>query len=136
MLDCCNDNSSMTDIELLLAGSEKSKPVDVNGEDPASCSAHSKCAGLEGACCPDKDGKMLDCCEAECSKHKKCANLEGFCCPNTDNVMLDCCNDNSSMADIELLLAGSEKSKPVDVNGEDPASCSAHSKCAGLEGAC
>lgn len=28
----------------------------------AACSAHPKCAHLEGDCCPTKDGVMLDCC--------------------------------------------------------------------------
>ena len=56
---------------------------------PASqCSAHGACVGLEGECCPTKDGVYLDCCHGEtrgreCSINPQCASsgLSGNCCP-------------------------------------------------------
>merc|ERR1711912_130788 len=98
--------------------------------DPSLCFAHSACskAGLDGACCPNEEGKFLDCCGAECSKHSKCAhlNITGFCCPTADKEMMECCSDGD---DLQVV----QQPKP-----EDPSLCSAHSACskAGLEGAC
>jgi len=59
-----------------------------------NCSAHPKCSGLHGQCCPTSQGLMLECCEAECTLHSLCAKagLEGTCCPTLHGVMLGCCN--------------------------------------------
>merc|ERR1711918_175213 len=71
--------------------------------DTSTCAAHGKCAtaGLEGACCPNPQGKFLDCCDAECSKHSKCSHLpwwQMFCCPTTEDNILDCCSGNTTLA--------------------------------------
>merc|ERR1711904_165928 len=45
------------------------------------CSAHSKCAGLEGNCCPTAEGVFLDCCEgAYTYQSEKCTGNQ--CCPD------------------------------------------------------
>lgn len=103
MLACCDGNSSaVLPLEPLLVGAEivASITQDRKLEDPASCSSHDECAaaGLSGLCCPNEEGRMLECCQAECSKHAKCAHLKGLCCPTTDKVMLDCCSGNTSAA--------------------------------------
>mmetsp|Transcript_629 Transcript_629/g.808 ORF Transcript_629/g.808 Transcript_629/m.808 type:complete len:98 (-) Transcript_629:2675-2968(-) len=63
------------------------------------CSANPICAnqGLTGACCPNANNTMLDCCnqkQPECSAHPKCSDLglTGNCCPSKDGAMLDCCS--------------------------------------------
>merc|ERR1711966_260124 len=39
--------------------------VVVEEEKGAECSAYEACAGLDGACCPDKEGEFLSCCSDE-----------------------------------------------------------------------
>jgi hypothetical protein len=59
------------------------------------CSAYPACAGLDGDCCPTKDGVTLKCCAAAaCSAAPNCAKLglEGDCCPTSDGVWLECCS--------------------------------------------
>jgi len=65
---------------------------------PKECSAYEACAGLDGACCPDKEGEFLSCCSeepppasAECSAFEACAELEGACCPDKEGEFLTCC---------------------------------------------
>jgi len=59
-----------------------------------SCSAFKTCADLrlDGNCCENDQGLMLECCKT-CESHPKCAaeNLEGNCCPNDQGKMLACC---------------------------------------------
>lgn len=84
-----------------------------NSTASADC-ADSGCGalGLEGLCCPNADGIMLECCgaapgaapvkpppvvpvdpEADCAKFEACAaaGLTGACCPNPEGVQLGCC---------------------------------------------
>lgn len=86
-----------------------------NGGSESSCSAYSKCASLEGDCCPTSQGTFLECCDggggdwkpsskptrsptsdgdnASCSANPVCKsqNLTGDCCPSTDGTFLNCC---------------------------------------------
>ena len=77
---------------------------------PTECSAYEACAELEGACCPDKEGEFLTCCQGipnveevsppvpdaadtpkECSAYEACAGLDGACCPDKEGDFLTCC---------------------------------------------
>eukprot|EP00913_Durusdinium_trenchii_P010204 g9565.t1 len=85
-LDCCQDRS------LIRKPFFRVRPGTLSQEHPTSCSAYAKCAaaGLkEGACCPSKEGTMLDCCYsamlpkpapipagAQCEIYPDCVDLQ------------------------------------------------------------
>jgi len=64
----------------------------------AKCSAHPKCKGLSGNCCPAPTGVFVACCgstsPASCAVHPGCATLPGNCCPQTPGgTNLSCCSE-------------------------------------------
>mmetsp|Transcript_73342 Transcript_73342/g.210610 ORF Transcript_73342/g.210610 Transcript_73342/m.210610 type:complete len:85 (+) Transcript_73342:49-303(+) len=53
----------------------------------SECAAHPKCKGVDGKCCPTKDGNMSECCnKTSCAAHPQCEGLEGDCCPTEETV--------------------------------------------------
>mmetsp|Transcript_71692 Transcript_71692/g.181100 ORF Transcript_71692/g.181100 Transcript_71692/m.181100 type:complete len:135 (-) Transcript_71692:142-546(-) len=63
------------------------------------CALQSACAELDGDCCPNPEGVMLNCCGGKCEATPRCVQegLEGYCCPSSDGVMLDCCHEPASV---------------------------------------
>jgi len=46
---------------------EDPTPLPTKAEPTKACSAHDRCKGLAGDCCPNSSGKMLDCCSSAMS---------------------------------------------------------------------
>lgn len=133
-LDCCsempNDCVDSSDPECPVV------PTD------AACQRNSACAalGLDGLCCPTKDGITLDCCTESIPIAKECSadtnpvcknlGLVDDCCPTKDDVFLDCCgefpNDCKDPNDPDCQIA------PAEASCERAPVCDA----LGLEGLC
>lgn len=133
MLDCCTAARYLKEDPLPIFD-VKEDPLPIL-EDIKSCSAHEKCQGLEGDCCPNAGGAMLDCCAAKCSQHPKCQGLEGYCCPTADGTLLGCC-DLGHAEPLEARLLTDDEPSEARLLTDDVKSCSTHPKCAGLEGEC
>merc|ERR1719336_2520121 len=95
---------------------------EVSSHDAKSCAAHPQCGGMPGDCCPNAQGVMLECCNAQCNRYPACLKqgIEGYCCPNQAGVELACCDEHEHMPGV----------------AEDPKSCAAHAQCGGRPGDC
>lgn len=67
--------------EFVFCPAQDSDIAELSSAPAKECSAHSKCGGLEGNCCPTADGVYLDCCEGTYTyRNEKCHGNQ--CCPD------------------------------------------------------
>eukprot|EP00450_Noctiluca_scintillans_P022186 CAMPEP_0194525432 /NCGR_PEP_ID=MMETSP0253-20130528/60891_1 /TAXON_ID=2966 /ORGANISM="Noctiluca scintillans" /LENGTH=704 /DNA_ID=CAMNT_0039370161 /DNA_START=41 /DNA_END=2153 /DNA_ORIENTATION=+ len=164
MLACClkshsfkanNTNRLKKAKATKLAKVEKEKKVKAG---LAGCLANPGCAGLEGDCCPNTKGKMLECCHTgnwslateddenevmtDCSAFPRCAKLTGECCPTEWGERLDCCpsdlpahHKTSRQAHQMKVKKDTDHEQNTKVVSKS-ALCSAHRNCKQLSGKC
>lgn len=91
--------------------------------------------------------------DAACSAHPRCVGLDGDCCPTTNGIQLGCCDtpvdaeitttSTTPQGEAEVTLTGTttvtlteSSSSATTLSHQPDAACSAHPRCSGLAGDC
>ena len=146
LLACCFPPDPSENPSASPSVTPTSSPTEIQGffeqgSNERSCSAYKTCADipLDGNCCENDFGLMLECCKT-CESHPRCKaeNREGRCCPTAQGEMLACCEFGPLASSANTPTSSPTEFQWFFEQGSNERSCSSYKTCTDipLDGNC